>query len=224
MTRPLLLVGAGGLAREVLAAARALPDQFTPLGLLDDDPVRHGVTLDGLQVLGPAELVHQHEDALVLVCVASPGRPDGRAKVVRRLNLPAERYATLVHPMASVAAGTELGEGTVLLAGAVITAPQRVGAHVLAMPHVLFTHDDVVGDFVTCAGRAALAGAVTVAESAYLGAGSLVRQGVRVGARAVIGMGAVVLSDIPDGQTWAGVPAKQLIDRAPCPKPREETA
>ncbi|SES25161.1 acetyltransferase [Actinokineospora terrae] len=210
MTQPLLLVGAGGLAREVLAAARALPGEFTTIGLLDDDPGRHGSEVDGVPVLGGSELVHEHTDALVLVCVASPGRPEGRANVVRRLDLPAERYATLVHPAASVAHGVELGEGTVLLAGAVITAPQRVGAHVLAMPHVLFTHDDLVGDFATCAGRATLAGGVVVAESAYLGAGSLVRQGVRIGSRAVVGMGAVVLSDVPDGETWVGVPARPL--------------
>ncbi|WP_026425894.1 NeuD/PglB/VioB family sugar acetyltransferase [Actinokineospora inagensis] len=210
MTQPLLLVGAGGLAREVLAAARALPGEFKTIGMLDDNPERHGSEVDGVPVLGPTGLVHELTDALVLVCVASPVRPDGRATVVRRLDLPAERYATLVHPAASVAPGVELGEGTVLLAGTVITAPQRVGAHVLTMPHVLFTHDDSVADFVTCAGRAALAGAVTVAESAYLGAGSLVRQDVRIGARAVLGMGAVALSDVPDGETWVGVPARPI--------------
>ncbi|RLK60560.1 acetyltransferase [Actinokineospora cianjurensis] len=211
MSQSLLLVGAGGLAREVLAAARALPGEFTVRGLLDDDPARHGSEVDGVPVLGPSDLVHEHTDDQVLVCVASPGRPEGRANVVRRLDLPAERYATLVHPAASVAYGVEFGEGTVLLAGTVITAPQRVGAHVLAMPHVLFTHDDLVGDFATCAGRATLAGGVVVAESAYLGAGSLVRQGVRIGSRAVIGMGAVVLADVPDGETWVGVPAKPLV-------------
>ncbi|WP_424183350.1 NeuD/PglB/VioB family sugar acetyltransferase [Actinokineospora sp. G85] len=210
MSAPLLFVGAGGLAREALAAARALPDRFAPLGFLDDDPAKHGSEVDGLPVLGPSELAHERADALVLVCVASSARPCGRAELVGRLALPVERYATLVHPMASVAPGVELGAGTILLAGAVVTAPQRVGAHVVAMPHALFTHDDAVGDFVTCAGRATLAGSVEVGEAAYLGAGCLVREGVRVGAGAVLGMGAVVLSDVPDGQTWAGVPARKL--------------
>lgn len=210
MNRPLLLVGAGGLAREVLAAARAC-GTFIPLGMLDDAPELHGSIVDGVSVLGGLDLVHEHADALVLVCVANPARPGARAKVVARLGLPARRYATLVHPAASVAAGVELGAGTVLLAGAVITAPQRVGAHVLAMPHVLLTHDDAVADHVTLAGRATLAGAVTVGESAYVGAGALVRQGVHIGPEAVVGMGAVVLGDVPGGQTWAGVPARPLI-------------
>lgn len=106
--------------------------------------------------------------------------------------------------------GASLGPGTVLLAGTVLTTPLRVGAHVLAMPHVLLTHDDEIADGVTFAGRATLAGGVRVGESAYLGQGSMIREGVTIGAEAVIGMGAVVLSDVPAGQVWAGVPAKKL--------------
>ncbi|MGW5050971.1 acetyltransferase [Actinokineospora sp. NPDC004072] len=209
--RPLLLVGAGGLAREVLAAARAC--RWPVVGMLDDDPDRHGTTVDGVPVLGGLDLVHERTETGVLVCVANPARPGGRAAVVRRLGLADERYATLVHPAASVAEGVELGVGTILLAQVVVTAPQRVGRHVLAMPHVLLTHDDSVADCATLAGRVTLAGGVVVGESAYLGAGAMVRQGVHIGSEAVVGMGAVVLADVPAGQTWAGVPARRLKEK-----------
>jgi sugar O-acyltransferase (sialic acid O-acetyltransferase NeuD family) len=208
--RPLLLVGAGGLAREVLAATRARPDDWAVIGMLDDYPASHGVLVDGVPVLGGSDLVHEYSDVSVLACVASPHRPEGRAALVRRLGLPPRRWATVVHPSASVAEGVTLGEGTVLLAGTVITAPQVVGAHVVAMPQVLLTHDDAVSDFVTLAGRVALAGGVTVGAAAYLGAGALVREGVRIGAGAVIGMGAVVLCDVPAHEIWAGIPARRV--------------
>ncbi|GAA3884323.1 acetyltransferase [Saccharothrix violaceirubra] len=208
--RPLLLVGGGGLAREVLAAARLRPDEWKPVGALDDDPARHGADLDGVPVLGGSELVHERTDAAVLVCIASARRPLGRLAVARRLGLSEDRWATLVHPAASVADGAVLGAGTVLLAGAVVTTPLRLGAHVVAMPHVLITHDDVVGDGVTFAGRASLGGAVTVGESAYFGQGAAVREGVSIGAGAVIGMGSAVLTDVPAGEVWAGVPARRL--------------
>jgi acetyltransferase-like isoleucine patch superfamily enzyme len=63
---------------------------------------------------------------------------------------------------------------------------------------------------VTLAGRAALSGSVHVGRCAYLGAGSLVRQGLKIGDAAVVGMGAVVLTDVPPGETWAGNPARPL--------------
>ena len=138
--RPLLLVGGGGLAREVLAAVRLLPNEWKPIGALDDDPSRHGADLDGIPVLGGLELIGELKDAAVVACVANARRPEGRLTVVRRLDLPDDRWATIVHPSAFVPEGSVLGPGTVLLAGAVVTTPLRIGAHVVAMPHVLITH------------------------------------------------------------------------------------
>ncbi|HEX5117372.1 MAG TPA: NeuD/PglB/VioB family sugar acetyltransferase [Pseudonocardiaceae bacterium] len=208
--RPLLLLGAGGLARETLAAARTLPGTWQPIGVLDDDPARHGHDVDGVPVLGPTDLVHDHPDAAVVPCVASPRRNAARLRLVDRLALPTDRWATIVHPAASIAAGTVLGEGAIVLAGVVVTAPITVGRFLMAMPHVLLTHDDEVRDGVTLAGRATLAGGVRIGRGAYVGQGALIRENVVIGDDAVIGMGSVVLSDVPDGQTWAGVPARKL--------------
>ncbi|PRY40727.1 acetyltransferase [Umezawaea tangerina] len=215
--RPLLLVGAGGLARECLAALAAVAevgaDPYTVLGFLDDDPARHGTLVDGTPVLGGSELVHEYPDTAVLICTAGSRALDSRPRIARRLGLPDERLATLVHPAASVAQGTEIGAGTILLAGAVVTAPQRIGRLVVAMPQVLLTHDDEVDEGVTMAGRVALAGGVRVGWCAYLGAGSLVRENVTVGELSLLGMGSVLLEDLPAGQTWVGSPARQLARR-----------
>jgi acetyltransferase-like isoleucine patch superfamily enzyme len=40
--------------------------------------------------------------------------------------------------------------------------------------------------------------------------GALIKNKVRIGNDVTVGMGAVVLKDIPDGETWAGNPAKRL--------------
>jgi sugar O-acyltransferase (sialic acid O-acetyltransferase NeuD family) len=208
--RPLLLLGAGGLARETLAAVRALPEAWQPIGALDDDPALHGGQIDGLPVLGGIEQVREHESAAVIACIANVRRPASRAVIDARLALPPERWATIVHPAASLAPGVEVGYGSILLAGAVVTAPQRLGRHVVAMPHVLLTHDNQVDDYATLAGGATLGGGVRIRRSAYLGQRSVIREYVEVGEEAVVGMGSVVLSDVPARETWAGVPARRL--------------
>jgi sugar O-acyltransferase (sialic acid O-acetyltransferase NeuD family) len=208
--RPLLLLGAGGLARETLVAIRAQPDRWRPIGVLDDNPVRHGDVVDGVPVLGPTERVFDHPDAAVVPCVAGPARPTSRLRLTERLGLLSDRWATIIHPAAQIAPGTAIGAGSILLANVVITAPIVLGAYTMAMPHVLLTHDDELADGVTLAGRATLAGGVRVGAGAYLGQGCLIRENVTIGAGAVVGMGAAVLTDVPDGQTWAGVPARKL--------------
>ena len=215
---PLLIVGAGGLAREVLSAvtaANSVSPRWNVLGFCDDNPAMHGTELDGRPVLGPVDLVHDHPDAAVVVCTASARNQASRKRVVEWLGLPAERYATVVHPSAAIAHGTELGHGSTLLAFVTITAPQVVGAHVVAMPQTIFTHDDQVGDYVTFAGRVSLSGGVTVGETAYLGNGALVREGLTIGAGALLGMGAVVLDDVPPFEVWVGNPARRLRSLEP---------
>jgi len=211
VSRPLLLVGAGGLARETLAAVRSHHrPQWRPLGFLDDNPARHGDTMDGLPVLGPLDVVADHPKAAVVLCTGSTRDQGSRKRIADRLDLPPYRYATVVHAAASLARGTEVGPGSVLLAGVVVTAPQRIGAHVVAMPHVVLTHDDAVGDYATLAARVSVAGSVTVGEGAYLGAGALVREALTVGRWSLVGMGAVVLSDVPPFEVWVGNPARRL--------------
>jgi sugar O-acyltransferase (sialic acid O-acetyltransferase NeuD family) len=211
--RDLLIAGAGGLARETAAAVVAR-NTVTPswrlLGFLDDNPALHGRTVSGWPVLGPLDAVAAHPDAGVVVCVANPRNPGVRALVTARLALPAERYATIVHPSADVGAGCTLGAGSVLLAQTVLTADVAVGAHVAVMPQVVLTHDDVIEDFVTIASGVRVSGGVRVGAGAYLGAGALIRESLRVGARSIVGMGSVLLRDVPAGEVWAGNPARLI--------------
>lgn len=208
MTTDLVIVGAGGFARETAAAVRA-SDEFRLLGFLDDDPSLHGRARGGVPVLGPAGLVGSL-DAQVVVCVGNPHDYASRARLMYRLGIRPARFATVIHPSAEVGAGCGIGPGSVLLAHVTLTADVTVGAHVAVMPQVVLTHDDVVGDFATIASGVRLGGNVHIGRGAYLGAGSLVREGVTIGDRSLVGLGSVVLRDVPPGEVWVGNPARYL--------------
>ena len=100
MSDGLVIVGAGGFARETAQAVRAARASGTGpelLGHLDDDPALHGGAVDGVPVLGGCELVHallrDRPGLRVVVCVGSPRDYAVRARLVRRLGLPEECYA-----------------------------------------------------------------------------------------------------------------------------------
>lgn len=80
-------------------------------------------------------------------------------------------------------------------------------AHVLASATV--SHGCYVGEFATIATGAILCGEVYVEPGAFIGAGAVVvHGGIRIGADAVVGAGAVVLEDVPAGATVVGNPAR----------------
>ena len=213
-TPDLVLVGAGGLGRETAAAVRALNSirpTYTLRGFLDDGLVE-GVVVDGHPVLGPAtaDALEQLPGAHVVVCTAGTADRFSRRRLVARLGLPDARYATVVHPGATIADDGVPGPGSVVLAAVVTTTDVPIGAHVVIMPATVLTHDDEVGDFVTFGAGVRLGGRVSVGTGAYLGAGALVREGCRIGAWSVVGMGAVVLASVAAGEVHVGNPARHL--------------
>jgi sugar O-acyltransferase (sialic acid O-acetyltransferase NeuD family) len=215
---PLLIAGAGGFGRETAEVVRAINEvrpTWCLLGFLDDGRV--GETVDGLPVIGPIGAIEDHPDARLVITIGNPRNYFTRREIVDRLALAPERYATIVHPTASIPASVELGRGSVVLAMAVATASMRIGAHVAVMPGAVFTHDDDIGDYTTFGAGVRLSGGVTVKTGAYVGSGALVREYRTLGAWSLVGMGAVVTCDIPPREVWTGIPARRvrLVDGAP---------
>lgn len=212
MVESLLLVGAGGMGREVLDAVRAtnaVEPRWRVEGFLDDRPDLPG-EVAGVPVLGPVDEIGSWPRARIVLCTGHPDRPWSRALIAARLDLPAERYATIVHPSASLGTSVTVGHGSVLLAGAVATASVTIGDHVVVMPGSVFTHDDVLAHHTTFGAGTLLAGGVVVDTGCYVGSGAVVRQGVTLGSWSLVGMGAVVLDDVPAATVWVGSPARLL--------------
>jgi sugar O-acyltransferase (sialic acid O-acetyltransferase NeuD family) len=218
-TRELLLVGAGGLAREAAEAVRAVNavrPTWELLGFLDDDPAKRGGLIGGVRVLGGADTVEDYPGAQIVLC---PGRPDNyvtRRLLCDRLGLDDSRYATVIHPSATVGATCTVGAGSVLLSHVDLTADVVVGRHVVVMPQVVLTHDVRVDDWATIASGARVGGACHIARGAYVASGACLREGITIGDSAMVGMGSVVTRDVPAHRMWYGVPARD-VSRAPAP-------
>jgi acetyltransferase-like isoleucine patch superfamily enzyme len=77
----------------------------------------------------------------------------------------------------------------------------------------IINHDDRLGDHVTLASGVNLAGDVRVEAHCYLGQSCSVRQYLRIGRNSLIGMGSVVVHDVPANSVMVGNPARRLRDR-----------
>ncbi|WP_030482954.1 NeuD/PglB/VioB family sugar acetyltransferase [Nocardioides aequoreus] len=214
MTRPLVVIGAGGFGREVLElvddvnAATTSP-AWEVVGVLDDGEVDAALLSRlGTTHLGPVSVLPTL-DAEVRHVIAVGGC-SARAAIDARCVGWGRTAATLVHPSAVVGRrSVEVGEGSVLCAYASATTNIRLGRHVHLNPHASVGHDSVLGDHTTVTPQAGIAGAVTLGARVFVGTGAIVGPGLTVGDDVLVGAGAVVVRDVEPGATVAGVPARR---------------
>jgi len=211
---PVAIYGAGGFAREVawLVEACAGTEALRVDCFIDDDPGAQGSVLNDVPVLSLHEAARRDPRPQV---VAGVGDPRLRERLMAQAAQAGMGFTTLIHPRVERSRWLEIGEGTVICAGNILTTNIRIGRHVQINLDCTIGHDVAMGDFATLAPGVHISGCVRIQPYAYVGTGAVVLNGTRekpvvIGEAAVVGAGACVTRSVPPGVTVAGVPAKPL--------------
>ena len=118
------------------------------------------------------------------------------------------RYVVLIHPKANISKYTQIGIGTVVMAGATVNTKVSIGEHCIINTNASVDHDCDIADFVHISPQAALAGNVIVGEGTHIGIGVSIIQNIRIGKWVTIGAGTVIISDVPDYAVVVGNPGR----------------
>lgn len=200
--KPLVILGAGGFAREAFSW---LPHDHYQVEAFYSDKAEQGQNLFGVPVLADLE---PFRGAEFLIAVGDP-----QVKV-KLHNLAASRHGLklcdpIIHPTAVVGWDCRVGRGSIVCPQAVLTTNVELGLGVLVNLGVTIGHDSEIFDFATLSPGANVSGNCKVGQQAYIGTNACLREGIGVEAFATVGMGAVVVKNVPRGTTWVGNPARQ---------------
>ena len=203
----LLIAGAGGHGRVVAETALATR-KFSSVAFLDD-AVSQSVTPEGWPIVGSLdrleELASDFHDF-----VAGIGDAALRIDLLRRARKAGLPCGLIIHPTATVSKHCSIDEGTVVIAGACINVGTRIGEGCIINTGATVDHDCLLAEGVHVCPGAHLAGNVEIGPRAWFGIGAVAKQGIRIGADALIGAGSVIIRDVPDNATVAGNPARDL--------------
>ena len=208
-----VILGAGGLARETYWVFRdsnkTTARQWDVVGFIDDDQANLGKNLCGITVLGDFRWFKKASvNGLKVVCAV--GSPEAKRHMVERATRLGLEFCTVIHPSVQKSEYVDLGFGTVVTAGCILTTQIQVGNHVFLNLDTTVGHDSIIEDFVNVAPGCHISGHVTLKEGADLGTGAVVLQGITVGQWSTVGAGAVVIEDVPANAVVVGVPAKVI--------------
>jgi len=209
----LILFPFGGNAREAVTVVRAINKKqktWDLAGFIDDNRDVWGKEFNGCKVLGGRDVLSLYPSAKIL---AVPGNPENYFKRDRIIDFPGiitERFATLVHPSASISCDTNMGYNTLIMAGVVTTAGVTVGNHCVILPNTVISHDSVIKDYCLIGSGVSVSGGVTIEEMCYIGTGSKIIQDVTVGKKSLLGLGTVLLNSTEPGSIMVGNPGRLL--------------
>lgn len=208
----LAVYGAGGMGQEIVDIATSEEEVWRVVGFVDDSPGLAGASVLGTPVLGGKEWLKGRSVAVAV----GIGSPAARRRAWSSLvSLGVAEPPCLVHRSAWVGRGCELGPGSIVAAGAVLTADVRLGRFVIINAGATVSHNSRLADFATVAPGAHLAGNTDVGEGSEIGIGASVIQGLHIGPWSVVGAGAVVIEDVPADTTVVGCPARVIASRDP---------
>ena len=214
-SKKVIILGTGGNSVDILdtindintAATSVL---FECIGFLDDNETLWDKAFHGAKVLGPLSYAGRFNECYFVNGIGSPTNFRNKEAIITKTGIPKERFATIIHPSATVSRTAQLGFGTVVFQHVTITTDATIGDHVIILPHAVVSHNDVVGDYTCIATGVSISGGVKVGRSCYLGAGTTVIENIQIGDLCLAGMGSVIIETILSNAVVVGNPARIL--------------
>jgi len=204
MKETLIIIGAGGHGK-VVADIAIKTNQYKRICFLDDN-VKNAIL--GLEIVGTTnDLINWLDSAEFFVAIGDSRK---RENYINKIESLGATIATLIHPEAIVSDFTEIGQGTVIMAGVVVNVDTKIGEGVILNTACSIDHDNIISDYCHISVGTHLAGNVKVGQHTMIGAGATIINNITIDSECMIGAGAVVVKDINASGIYVGVPTRKI--------------
>ncbi len=201
------IVGAGGLGRELLQWIKDI-NEVKPTweigGFLDNKlDALEGVECD-YKIVGKNSEWIPKEGEVFAMAIATPKDKEIR---VNELKSKGAYFPPIIHPTATVTPFSHYGEGLIMFPHSKLSVNSRVGDFVTICSSGV-GHDVFIDDYTTISGMCSILRNVSIGKRVFVGANVAIAQDVKVCDDAYLGIGSVVLKDVPKETKTFGNPAR----------------
>ena len=194
--KDIVIIGAGGIGREVawiIEEINEVNPTWNVIGFVDENIEMHNKVLNGYKVLGGLNaLTELNVKPYVVVAIANC---TVKKKIVERLEGKFD-FATIIYPTVKVSKYIEIGKGSIIYPGVILTVNTKIGNHVLLSGNCGIGHDTVIGDYSSVLWGSNFSGYDNVGESCFIGVGTKVIQGINISDGNRISAGMTVTEDV----------------------------
>ncbi len=173
----------------------------------EDGPINGYPVLGGIQNGDWRDLPEEYE---FIYAISTVKQAPERYELLKDLQIPEDRFATVVHPDATVSEEAELGDGVAVMPRAVVGPDVEVGSHTQLYAQSFVGHDTTLGEMVFVANNASVGGRLSVEDGVHVGSNASLLERLTIEEFAVIGLGAVVVDDVGPYEKVIGNPAEVI--------------
>ncbi|CAM3323257.1 NeuD/PglB/VioB family sugar acetyltransferase [Empedobacter stercoris] len=205
MKEKAIIVGAGTYGQVYEAY---LKDEYQIIGFIDDDLSLRDTEINNIKVLGDFEYLLNQIDKNINVFVPI-GNNHVRANLLKKLMENGFNTPNFIHKNTHIHSSVKIGKCVYILPGTNIMPYTSIGDFVLISMGVNIAHHTIVDNACFFSQGSNIGASIHFKNNVFCGIASTVMTGVKtVGENSLIGAGAVIIKDIPDGATVVGNPGR----------------
>jgi acetyltransferase EpsM len=215
MDKKVIIIGGegnGGVIASVIEDHRSRfnDPEWIVAGFLND--FEKGKTILGYPVLGGTDDIEQFlkEDYYFMHAIHMIGRNIKTEEVFLKMNIPLERFATIIHKTAFVAKSAVLEPGVFIMSNCYVGPGVKLGHNSLMMANSLLGHNTSVGPLCHFSVGSITSSYIEIGKVSDVALGAKVLEKRKIGNYAVAGANSLITHDIPDYEIHVGSPAKFL--------------
>lgn len=216
--KKLLILGGSGIGRIAASIAHDLGSHEV-IGFLNDffEPGHLIGKYDKTPVIGRTQdLARFLKDKKTCVFIAYVGLKNEKETFLKieSLQIPEDRLATLIHPTAIIPKGLcSVGRGVLMAPLSQLSPDATIANNCILLANSFVGHDSNLEKFAHIATNSVIGANVQVGKAVHIGSNATIREKVKIGDYSLIGIGSVVLNDIPENSVAVGNPARILKSR-----------
>ncbi|RUM49228.1 MAG: acetyltransferase [Hydrogenothermus sp.] len=188
----ILLLGGGGHCKSVIDVIEQ-EGKYEIVGIIDKKE-KLGQKILGYEIITTDDdlplLIKSYKN--ILITIGQIGTGEKRKRLFEMCKTLGFSFPIIISPYAYVSKHSSIGEGTVILHGAVVNASVKVGKNCIINTKAIIEHDVVIQDHCHISTGAVINGGVIVKEGSFIGSNSTTKQYITIPENSFIKAGSLV--------------------------------
>jgi sugar O-acyltransferase (sialic acid O-acetyltransferase NeuD family) len=203
-----IVLGAGGLAREITSWNNLSKNKYNIIGYMDDFYNEGQANSYNLHVFGKIEYDNFSEQTKVICAIANCSKKEDLLIQSEKYQF---RFQNYIHSTCLIGERTTYGKGIVMMPYSLISCDAKIGDLVFINNGSQIGHNVVIGNCTSIMANVDIGGSAQIGKNVFIGSNAVILPGVKIPDNTIVGAGSVVIRSIKQKGTYFGNPAKKIF-------------